>query len=108
MHAALISLASTAALAAAPPPATPAAAHTHRCTPARPSFTLLAATDAVRCREARALNTYMIHHETLSKAFTFGGQTWRGTVYSRAHDHTAMVYGHGRERVWITYGGEAS
>ena len=107
MNAALISLLSTAAVAAAPPPATPAA-HTHRCTPSRPSFTWLAATADVRCREARALNTYMIHHETLSKAFRFGGRTWRGTVYSRADNETAMLYRHGADRVWITYGGEAS
>lgn len=107
MNAALISLLSTAALAAAPPSATPAA-HAHRCTPSRPSFTLLAATADVRCREARALNRYMIHHETLSKAFSFGGRTWSGTVYSRADDHTAMLYRHGADRVWITYGGEAS
>ena len=106
MNAALISLVSTVALAAAPPPATPA--HTHRCTPAEPSFTSLVATAEVRCREARALNAYMTRHETLSKAFSFGGETWRGTVYSRAHDDTAMVYRHGSERVWITYGGEAS
>jgi len=106
MNAALISLVSTAALAATPSPAAPA--NTHRCTPAKPSFTLLAATRKVRCREARALNTYMIHHETLSNAFEFGGETWRGTVYSRADDHTAMVYRHGSDRVWITYGGEAS
>jgi hypothetical protein len=106
MHAALISLASTAALAGAPPPAV--AAHTHRCTPAQPSFTSLVATSEVRCREARALNTYMIHHETLSKGFRFGGETWRGTVYSRADDRTAMVYRHGADRVWITYGAAAS
>jgi hypothetical protein len=107
MNAALISLVSTAALAASPAPATPAT-HTHRCTPAQPTFTSLVATTEVRCREARALNTFMVHHETLSQAFSFGGETWRGTVYSRAHDDTAMVYRHGRERVWITYGGEAS
>jgi hypothetical protein len=106
MHAALISLLSTAALAAAPPPATPS--HTHRCTPARPAFTSLIATTQVRCREARALNAYMIHHETLSKGFWFGGETWRGTIYSRANDRTAMVYRHGADRVWITYGGAAS
>ena len=106
LNAALISLASTAALAAAPHAA--ATSRAHSCAPAEPSFTMLVATPAVRCREARALNTYMIHHETLSQAFTFGGKTWRGTVYSRAHDRTAMVYRHGAERVWITYGGEAS
>jgi hypothetical protein len=106
MTAALISLVSTVALAAAPTPAT--TAHTHRCTPAEPSFTSLVATAEVRCREARALNAYMTRHETLSKAFSFAGETWRGTVYSRAHDHTAMIYRHGAERVWIIYGGEAS
>ena len=106
MNAALISLVSTAALAAAPSQAAPA--NTHQCTPAKSSFTLLAASPKVRCREARALNAYMITHETLSKAFRFGGGTWRGTVYSRAQDHTAMVYRHGTDRVWITYGGEAS
>jgi hypothetical protein len=107
MNAALISLVSTAALAAAPPPAAPATG-THRCTPAQPSFTSLVATADVGCREARALNTYMVHHETLSKAFEFAGTTWRGTVYSRAHGHTAMLYRHGRDRVWITYAGQAS
>ena len=105
MHAALISLVSTAALTMAPP-ATPA--RTHRCTPARPSFTSLVATAEVRCRQARALNMYVIHHETLSKGFWFGGETWRGTVYSRAGDRTSMVYRHGADRVWITYGGPAS
>src|ERR1700744_5831828 len=60
MPAALISLVSTVALAAAPPPAT--TAHTHRCTPAEPSFTSLVATAEVRCREARALNAYMTNH----------------------------------------------
>jgi hypothetical protein len=106
MHAALVSILSTAALATAPPPAT--AAQTHRCTPSRPSFTSLVATADVRCRSARALNTYMIDHETLSKGFSFGGVTWHGTVYSRADDRTAMVYRHGADTVWITYGGEAS
>ena len=107
MNAALISLVSTAALATAPAPPTPAA-NTHRCTPSQPSFTSLVATAEIRCRKARALNTYMVHHETLSNAFRFGGETWRGTVYSRASDHTAMVYRHGAQRVWITYGGQAS
>jgi hypothetical protein len=107
MNAALISLVSTAAIAAAPPPAAPATG-THQCTPTQPSFTSLVATDEVGCREARALNAYMVHHETLSKAFAFAGATWRGTVYSRAHDRTAMVYRHGRDRVWITYAGQAS
>ena len=107
MNAALISLVSTAALAAAPPPAAPAAG-THHCTPTQPSFTSLVASAEVGCREARALNAYMVHHETLSKAFEFAGTTWRGTVYSRAHDRTAMVYRNRRGRVWITYGGQAS
>jgi hypothetical protein len=107
MNAALISLVSTAALAAAPPPAAPATG-AHQCTPTQPSFTSLVATADVSCRKARALNTYMVHHETLSKAFEFAGTSWRGTVYSRAQDRTAMVYRHGRDRVWITYGGQAS
>ena len=60
------------------------------------------------CREARALNTYMTRHETLSGRFTLNGDTWLGTVSSRAQNETDMVYRDGAQTVWITYGGSAS
>jgi hypothetical protein len=94
-----------AALAAAPPAS---AAQPHRCTPSEPSFTSLLATSTVSCREARALNTYMTRHETLAGRFVLNGETWLGTVSSRAKDETEMVYRDGTQVVWITYGGSAS
>jgi hypothetical protein len=100
-----ICLASGAALAFAP---AAAAAPTHRCLPSEPSFTSLVASATVTCREARTMNTFMMTHETLSGGFMLRGQTWRGTVYSRADDQTAMVYRHRGQRIWLTYGGEAS
>jgi hypothetical protein len=85
-----------------------AAARPHRCTPSEPSFTSLTATSDVSCREARALNTYMTSHETLAGRFVMNGETWLGTVYSRPQNRTDMVYRHGTQTVWITYGGSAS
>jgi hypothetical protein len=85
-----------------------AAARAHRCTPSERSFTSLTATSAVSCREARALNTYMTTHETLAGRFVLNGETWLGTVYSRAQNQTDMVYRHGTQTVWITYGASAS
>jgi hypothetical protein len=115
MKAVVISLASCAALAFAPAAAaasmralSASAAPTHACTPSDPSFTSLVATPTVTCRQARAMNDYMMTHETLSGGFTMRGRSWRGTVYSRAGDRTFMVYRHGAQRIWITYGGAAS
>jgi hypothetical protein len=102
----VIGLISSAVLAAASPAY--AAAQHHRCTPSEPSFTSLTATPTVSCREARALNTYMTSHETLSGRFVLDGETWLGTVYSRAQNDTYMVYRHDTQTVWITYGGQAS
>lgn len=84
------------------------AARPHRCTPSEPSFTSLTANAAVSCREARALNTYMTSHETLAGGFVVDGKTWLGTVRSRADNQTDMVYRHGKQTVWMTYGGAAS
>ena len=84
------------------------AAHPHRCTPSQPSFTSLLATSTVSCRQARALNTYMTRHETLAGRFVLNGETWLGTVSSRAPNETDMVYRNGAQTVWITYGGPAS
>jgi hypothetical protein len=116
MKAVVITLLSAAALAFAPaaaaagtgPTAAAGTAPTHSCTPADPSFTSLAATPTVTCREARAMNHYMMTHETLSGGFTMRGKAWRGAVYSRADEQTYMVYRHGAQRIWITYGGAAS
>ena len=83
-------------------------AQPHRCTPSQPSFISLVATSTVTCREARALNTYMTRHETLSGRFTLNGETWLGAVSSRAENETDMVYRDGTQTVWITYGGPAS
>jgi hypothetical protein len=80
----------------------------HRCAPSEPSFTSLTATPTVSCRAARALNTYMTTHETLAGRFVLSGETWLGIVYSRADRQTDMVYRHGTQTVWITYGGSAS
>jgi hypothetical protein len=66
------------------------------------------ATPTVTCREARALNTYMTRHETLSGRFTLNGETWLGIVSARAQNETDMVYRDGAQTVWITYGGPAS
>jgi hypothetical protein len=88
----------------APAPAT----RPHRCTPSQPSFTSLLATPTVSCREARALNTYMTRHETLSGRFVLNGETWLGTVSARTTNQTVMVYRAGAQTVWITYGGLAS
>jgi hypothetical protein len=110
----VIGLISGGMLAVAPPaaPASPAprasAAQPHRCTPAEPSFTSLTASSTVSCREARALNSYMTNHETLAGRFVLNGETWLGTVYSRANNQTDMVYRDGTQTVWITYGGAAS
>ncbi len=84
------------------------AAQPHHCTPSQPSFTSLIATSTVSCREARALNTYMTRHETLSGRFVLNGETWLGTVSSRAQNETGMVYRDGTQTVWITYGAPAS
>jgi hypothetical protein len=84
------------------------AAAPHRCAPSQPSFTSLMATPTVSCRAARALNTYMTRHETLSGRFTENGETWLGTVSSRAQNETEMVYRDGPQTIWITYGGPAS
>jgi hypothetical protein len=108
MKAVVITLLSAAALAFAPAAAAAGTAPTHSCTPADPSFTSLAATPTVTCREARAMNHYMMTHETLSGGFTMRGKAWRGAVYSRADEQTYMVYRHGAQRIWITYGGAAS
>ena len=107
----VVGLLSTAALAVAAPvahAASASAARPHRCTPSEPSFTSLLATSTVSCREARALNTYMTRHETLAGRFVLNGETWLGTVSSRAFDETDMVYRDGTQMVWITYGGPAS
>jgi hypothetical protein len=110
----VIGLAISAMLTAAAPTAfaslaVPASAvQSHRCAPSQPSFTSLMATPAVSCREARALNTYMTRHETLSGRFTLNGETWLGTVSSRAQNETEMVYHDGDQTVWITYAGPAS
>lgn len=80
----------------------------HRCAPSQPLFTSLTATAGVSCATARTLNSYMTTHETLSGAFQLRGQTWRGTVYSRAGDQTAMVYRHASQTIWLTYGAPAS
>jgi hypothetical protein len=66
------------------------------------------ATATVSCREARALNTYMTRHETLAGRFVLNGETWLGTIFSRARNETGMVYRDGTHAVWITYGGPAS
>jgi hypothetical protein len=89
-------------------PAPAPAARLHRCPPSQPSFTSLIATPTVSCREARTLNTYMTQHETLSGQFTLHGETWLGTVSSRAQNETEMVYRDGPQTIWITYGGPAS
>jgi hypothetical protein len=104
----LVSVAMLAVAAPAAPAAPAAAAQPHRCMPSQPSFTSLTATPTVSCREARALNTYMTRHETLSGRFTLNGDTWLGTVYSRAQNETDMVYRDGAQTVWITYGGAAT
>jgi hypothetical protein len=104
----VVGLLSIAALAVAAPVAPASAARPHRCTPSEPSFTSLLATSTVSCREARALNTYMTRHETLAGRFVLNGETWLGTVSSRANDETDMIYRDGTEVVWITYGGPAS
>ena len=101
----VIALISSAALAVASPTA---AAQTRRCTPTQPSFASLTATPTVSCGEARAMNTYMTSHETLSGAFTLRGETWSGTVYARRRGRTYMVYRHGAQAIWITYRGAAS
>jgi hypothetical protein len=85
-----------------------AAVSPHRCTPSQPSFTSLMATPTVSCRQARALNTYMTRHETLAGRFLLNGETWLGTVSSRAQNETEMVYRNGAQTVWITYAGPAS
>ena len=111
MKAIVVGLLSTAVLAVAAPVAHAAHASAvlpHRCTPSEPSFTSLLATSTVSCREARALNTYMTRHETLAGRFMLNGETWLGTVSSRANDETDMVYRDGTQMVWITYGGPAS
>jgi hypothetical protein len=109
---AMLAVAAPAAPAAHATPAFPdaraPAAQPHRCTPSQPSFTSLTATRTVSCREARALNTYMTRHETLSGRFTLNGDTWLGTVSSRAQNETDMVYRDGAQTVWITYGGSAT
>jgi hypothetical protein len=106
---AMLAVAAPAAQATRAFPLAPApAAQPHRCTPSQPSFTSLTATPTVSCREARALNTYMTRHETLSGRFTLNGDTWLGTVFSRAQNETEMVYRDGSQMVWITYGGSAS
>lgn len=87
--------------------ATPAS-EPHRCNPSQPLFTSLMATSAVSCRRARALNTYMTRHETLAGRFVLDGETWLGTVSSRAQNDTDMVYRDGAQTVWITYAGPAS
>jgi hypothetical protein len=84
------------------------ATHPHRCTPSQPAFTSLMATPTVSCREARALNTYMTRHETLSGRFVLNGATWVGIVSARTRNETHMVYRDGTQTVWITYGGLAS
>jgi hypothetical protein len=84
------------------------AAAPRRCAPSEPSFTSLTATPTVSCRQARALNTFMTTHETLAGRFVLNGVTWLGTVSSRADNQTDMVYRHGTQTVWITYGGLAS
>jgi hypothetical protein len=104
----LISGGMLAVAAPAAPASAASAVQPHRCTPAEPSFTSLTATSAVSCREARALNTYMTSHETLAGRFVLNGETWLGTVYSRAKNQTDMVYRDGTQAVWITYGGAAS
>jgi hypothetical protein len=110
MKAIVVSLAAGAALAFAPSVAVaaPPPSQTHQCRPSQPAFTALVASSTVSCREARAMNSFMMRHETLSGGFMLRGKVWRGTVYSRADDQTAMVYRHGAQRIWITYGGEAS
>jgi hypothetical protein len=100
-----VGLACGALLAVAPPAA---AATPHRCVPSEASFTSLTATATVSCQQARALNTYVTSHETLAGRFVLNGVTWLGTVFSRADDQTNMVYRHGTQMVWITYGGPAS
>jgi hypothetical protein len=110
----VVGLLGTAVLAVAAPTAhalhaPPAfAARPHRCAPSEPSFTSLLATSTVSCREARALNTYMTRHETLAGRFVLNGETWLGTVSSRANDETDMVYRDGTQVIWLTYGGAAS
>jgi hypothetical protein len=109
MKAIAVSLAASAAVALAPSVASAQTqSQTHRCRPSQPSFTALVASSTVSCHEARAMNTYMMRHETLSGGFVLRGKLWRGTVYSRAEDSTDMVYRHGAQRIWITYGAEAS
>jgi hypothetical protein len=115
LSSAMLAVAAPAASACHAAPASPAfpaapasAGAPHRCTPSQPSFTSLTATPTVSCREARALNTYMTRHETLSGGFTLNGETWLGTVSSRAQDATDMIYRDGAGTVWITYGGPAS
>ncbi len=84
------------------------AASTHTCTPTESSFTSLTATVTVPCREARALNRFMLRHESLDRPFVLHGHRWRGRVYSRANDQTFMLYRDGAKKIWLTYGGEAS
>jgi hypothetical protein len=100
-----VGLACSTMLAVAP---TASAAAPHRCAPSEPSFASLTATSTVSCREARALNTYMTSHETLAGRFVLNGEAWLGTVSSRTDNQTDMVYRHGTQTVWITYGGSAS
>jgi hypothetical protein len=104
----VIGLISAAMLTVAAPAAPGSAAQPHRCTPSEPSFTSLLATSTVSCREARALNTYMTRHETLAGRFVLNGETWLGTVSSRAKDETDMVYRDRTQTIWITYAGDAS
>ena len=66
------------------------------------------ATATVSCRQARALNTYMTRHETLAGRFILNGETWLGTVSTRAQNRTEMVYRNGARTVWLTYGSPAS
>lgn len=85
-----------------------AAGQTHRCAPSQPSFSSLTATLNVSCAQARALNAYMATHETLAGSFRFGGATWLGSIYSRAHRNTYLVYRQNGKTIWIVFPHDAS
>ncbi|MFZ0089490.1 MAG: hypothetical protein WAL63_08290 [Solirubrobacteraceae bacterium] len=106
LFATLVGLAVTAA--AAPAAAVGAATPAHRCVPSLRSFVSLSATPNVSCAKARALNVYMATHETLDGPFNWQSGTWTGTIYSRLHNATYMVYRQGAEAVWIVYPSPAS
>jgi hypothetical protein len=91
-----------AALALSLSPAIASAAT--KCSPGS-KFELPLHESGTSCRVARDVDRWFGGHEWWDAAPRIDGRVWRGTLYSRAHDHTYFrftTHTHGTANVWVT------